>query len=356
MADAIGGALQTEYAAALQWDLTNGYGTNGVDTAGHYGWRLGADNGMISTGGGPAPASGPYIAYPAYFAEQLAAKIIHTGDTVVKAISDDPYLSTYAVRQANGDLGLLVINKSATNNLSGTFSLAGFQPAGQAQFWQYGKAEDTAQSLTTDGHASLTNWASSIDLVGSSFTYSFPAYSMTVIDLDKAAPFVQAFTVNGGAVQRSMVTILSLTFSERVTVGSSLLQIHGGGDVSGVLMSIGNPSGDGIHYTMTFSGAAVVGGSLPDGIYDFTVNGAGVSDSTGHTVAGTPTWTFYRLFGDVDGNKVVNATDYAALRSTFDKHSTDPGFDAAFDYDNNSIINAYDLTQFRKRFNVRYVY
>ena len=54
---------------------------------------------------------------------------------------------------------------------------------GQAQFWQYGKAEDTAQSLTTDGHASLTSWSTSLSFSALTFSYSFPSYSMTVIDL-----------------------------------------------------------------------------------------------------------------------------------------------------------------------------
>ncbi len=45
-----------------------------------------------------------------------------------------------------------------------------------------------------------------------------------------------------------------------------------------------------------------------------------------------------------------------AKRNCFDTYSTDPGFNDALDYDNNLVINASDLTQFRKRFNVRYVY
>ena len=62
------------------------------------------------------------------------------------------------MHEANGHLDLLVINKSATNVLTGQFQIAGFQPASTAQVWQYGEAQDTAQSQTTDGHSALSNF------------------------------------------------------------------------------------------------------------------------------------------------------------------------------------------------------
>ena len=92
------------------------------------------------------------------------------------------------------------------------------------------------------------------------------------------------------------------------------------------------------------------------GSYDLVISAAGVQDLAENALAANYTHRFHRLFGDADGNKVVNASDYTAMRNTFDKHSTDTGFNDAFDYENNLVINASDLTQFRKRFNVRYVY
>jgi hypothetical protein len=80
-----------------------------------------------------------------------------------------------------------VINKSAAGALTGTFQLTGFQPAAQVQVWQYGEAQDTAQGHTTDGHSALANFAVTLSVSGSTFSYSFPAYSMTILDLSKAA-------------------------------------------------------------------------------------------------------------------------------------------------------------------------
>ncbi len=188
VADSLGALLQTEYNAAIIWGLRNSWEAGNNNSASLYGWRQGGDYGLLGTGQGLAPATGDYVPYPSYFAEQLVAKMVHPGDSVVRASSSDPSLSVYAVHEAMGHLDLLVINKSAGSVLTGSFQITGFQPAGQAQVWQYGKAQDTAQSQTTDGHSALASFTSALSLTGSSFSYSFPAYSMTVLDLGTAPP------------------------------------------------------------------------------------------------------------------------------------------------------------------------
>jgi hypothetical protein len=187
LADAIGSLLQTEYNGAAFWDLRNNYADRPDDPT-FSGWRTGADDGMIGSPSDTAgaPATGPYVAYPAYFAEQLASLMVHTGDTVVSAQSDTATLSAYAVLQQNGHLDLLVINKSATQDDAVTFNVAGFDTYRPASLWTYGQAEDTAQGLTADGSASLTQSGPLIglDIVGGpSFGWTFPAYSMSVLDL-----------------------------------------------------------------------------------------------------------------------------------------------------------------------------
>jgi hypothetical protein len=205
-ADAIGSILETEYNGAAFWDLRNNYADMAANPA-FYGWRTGADDGMI---GAPsnnvaAPATGPYVEYPAYFAAQLAGKLVHTGDKVVSAPSDTATLSSYAVLQQNGHLALLVINKSSAAADTVTFNLAGFVPSGTATQWTYGQTEDTAQSKSADGAASLTQTAPMIAAAamagGSSFALTFPAYSMSVIDLGPSqAGGVNANPPAGGPV------------------------------------------------------------------------------------------------------------------------------------------------------------
>jgi hypothetical protein len=174
--------LQTQYNAAVLWDLRNGYDTSHTNGS-LYGWRTGGDYGILGSGNGSPPATGTYVPYPTYFAEQLLSKMVQPGGTVVQAGSDDPSLTAYAIKEANGHLELLVINKNATTDLTEQFNITGFTPSGQATVWQYGKAQDTAQSQTSDGHASLANSTQTLTFNGSDFSFVFPQYSMTVLDL-----------------------------------------------------------------------------------------------------------------------------------------------------------------------------
>jgi hypothetical protein len=183
LADAMGGLLQTEYNAAVVWDLRNGYNTSHYNPN-LYGWRQGGDYGLLGSGSGPAPATGAYVPYPTWFAVQLLSQVIQDGGVVVQASSDDPTLATYAVQEPDGHLDLLVINKNPGTDLNADFQVAGFTPDGNATVWQYGKAEDNAQSQTSDGSSSLTTFTTTLPIVGSSFSYSFPQYSMTVLDLE----------------------------------------------------------------------------------------------------------------------------------------------------------------------------
>jgi hypothetical protein len=183
MADSLGVLLNSPYVGADIWELRGRWKTGNNNSPSLYGWRQGGDYGLLGDPIGPPPSTGPYIPYPTYFAEQLASKIIQIGGKVVQASSDDPSLSVYAVHQASGHLSLMVINKNPGTAETANFQLSGFAPASQAQVWQYGEAEDTAQSQTTDGHSSLSNLAVTLTISGSSFSDTFPAYSMTVLDL-----------------------------------------------------------------------------------------------------------------------------------------------------------------------------
>ena len=130
-----------------------------------------------------APTTGPYVAYPGYYALQLASKIIQSGGQVVSATSNYSDLDVYAVKESSGDLELLVINANPAASLTEQFDLTGFQPSGAAQVWQYGETQDTAQSQSASGASALANASTSVSLSGSNFSYTFPAYSMTVLDL-----------------------------------------------------------------------------------------------------------------------------------------------------------------------------
>ncbi|HEX4591750.1 MAG TPA: dockerin type I domain-containing protein [Gemmataceae bacterium] len=197
------------------------------------------------------------------------------------------------------------------------------------------------------------------------------------------APTVQSVVVNDGSNQRSEVRSITVTFSGPVTFAGGnanaaaafqLNHVQTGNNVAltaAVSMNAGNQT----VVMLTFSGtetdavSALNGGvpSLADGRYTLTISSASVTGSGGQNLAGggpsgnyvSPTDTFggtglhlYRLFGDVSGDGVVDATDLGQFRSTFNANNSQANYLAYLDADNSGAVDASDLGQFRSRFNV----
>ena len=96
--------------------------------------------------------------------------------------------------------------------------------------------------------------------------------------------------------------------------------------------------------------------SLLDGIYIATVDPTKVTAGGAAMSSAPAPFTFHRLFGDSNGSKSVNATDYNQFRSAFGKGTGQVGFNPAFDFDNSGTINATDYNQFRRRFGKAFTY
>ena len=189
IADSLGSLLDSGYTAGLVWDLRNSFDAGQNNASSLYGWRTGGDYGLLgdSNTSNP-PNTGPYVAYPGYFAEQLVAQIARSGGHAISALSDTATISIYSVLETDGHLDLLVINKNPSAAANEHLNITGFQASGQAQFWQYGQIQDSAQSQSPNGASALANFSASLNLSGGNFSYSFPAYSMTVVDLSPTPP------------------------------------------------------------------------------------------------------------------------------------------------------------------------
>ena len=281
LADSLGSLLGTEYAGANAWDLRNSYETGNNNSSSLYGWRQGGDYGLLGSPNGSTPASGVYTPYPTYFAEQLVARMVHPGDTVIRATSDDPNLAVYAVKQSSGKVDLLVINKSATADLAGTFAVAGFQPGSVARAWQYGKAQDTAQSRTTDGSSALASFNADLTPVSGGFRYTFPSYSMTVLELTGGGSTGPA---NAAPTIATPASASPGTVAGKTTALSVL-----GADDAGESALI---------YTWALAGT-------PPAPVSFAANGTNAARMTTATFAAAGTYTF-----------VVTATDAGGLTAT----------------------------------------
>jgi hypothetical protein len=274
LADSLGGLLGTPYNGADVWDLRNNYQTGGNDSSSLYGWRQEGDYGIIGSPDGSPPASGTYVPNPTYFAEQLASKIIQAGGNVVQASSSDANLTAYAVLEANGQLDLLVVNKSASSALTGQFQLANYAPASQATLWQYGEAQDTAQSQTANGASALANSTVTLSVNGSSFNYSFPAYSMTVLVLSKSS--------SGGS--GPVITHSAAATPNPVT-----------GTTTSLSVTATDPSGNtGLTYTWATTGT-------PPAAVSFSANGTNGAQNTTATFKAAGSYSFQVTVADPSG-------------------------------------------------------
>ena len=381
VADTIGTLLQTEYEGANFWDLRNGWDTGNNNSSNLYGWRQGGDYGMLGSGSTGAPATGTYVPYPTYFAHQLASRAILDGDSVISARSDDPLLSAYAVRQDDGGIDLLVINKSPLLAITPQFQFQGFRPDPDAVVWQYGKAEDTAQSQTTDGRSALTRRDVSLSVDATRFSYSLPSYSMTVIELDAAPAAVagrytfyndSAFDEfdarpnqrDDGAIATDKAALLpgqAAAFANVTSYGRGINGLIV--DVAGLPATAGLSADDfvleiggGASWTPLAAapeiavrrGAGASGTDrvtlvLPDGVARNTWLRVTVNATADTGLAAADVFHFGNLAGEADGagTLTVNATDLALTRANVG--TTGAAVANRYDFNRDGVVNAADL-------------
>ena len=161
-------------------------------------------------------------------------------------------------------------------------------------------------------------------------------------------------TVGDGTAQRSMIKELIVTFNTTVTLpatpATAFSLIGPSGPVTFVVSTAGSPPSNTVA-RLTFSGSGIIGGSLADGNYTLRVFGSQVStggvslDGDGDGAAGGDrVVTFKRLFGDYDGNGLVNGPDNTALQGVYTGSST------IFDFESDGDVDLRDIIEFRKRF------
>lgn len=167
---------------------------------------------------------------------------------------------------------------------------------------------------------------------------------------------IESVIINLGAAQRSLVTSLSVTFDQKVTLPANptdAFRLSRQSDDALVALSA---VVSGKTVTVTFVGGPVENGSLSDGKYTLTLlaskindgNFDGNSDGTAGDnfviVGNATTNKLFRLFGDANGNGSIDGNDFALFRGWFSLGTS------IFDFNNDGQTNATDFAEFRKRF------
>jgi hypothetical protein len=160
--------------------------------------------------------------------------------------------------------------------------------------------------------------------------------------------------INDGDDQRSMVNAITVSFSEVVNVSAADFLLENTDTGTSITPDIATQVINGRTVaTLTFSGDDFIGGSLADGNYSLTVLDT-ITDASGNVLdgdgdgstGGNATDDFFRLYGDVNGDRTVNIIDFFQFRNAFGNDE----LDQRFDFNGDGSVNILDFFQFRSRF------
>jgi glucose/arabinose dehydrogenase len=191
-------------------------------------------------------------------------------------------------------------------------------------------------------------------------SHGTPGGNNGVVGRVVAAPRVTGTVVNGGAVQRSRVTDITLSFNAQVTfpsgVGNAFTLTRNGGGAVSFTANSSIVNGVTVVTLSNFTGGEAESGSLRDGRYTLTAIATGITHGGMNLDGdnnGTPGGNFvfgdaqglYRFYGDINGDRNVDISDFGPFSGTFGLSTGQAGFISAFDYDNNGVIDIADFGQ-----------
>jgi hypothetical protein len=187
----------------------------------------------------------------------------------------------------------------------------------------------------TDVLAVVRNWGKSLP----------PASPPVVPPVTPVDPTVTSVVVNDGAVQRSMVTSLTVTFSRAVDLADGAVSVTNTLTGQPILLYLDPARVNGVTVlTITFGGTGVIGGSVPDGRYTLTIQAAKVTDAgTGGAMQSSSTTAFTRLFGDLTGSGTYDPAARWMVQDALGSTIGTSGYIAALDVNSDGVINETDI-------------
>jgi hypothetical protein len=157
------------------WDLHNGIDTSGNNSSSLYGTANYGDEGILANGTCSAELCEPpaNIPFPPYYGMQMLTHLGVPGDQMVSASSRQSRVSVHAVRQTNGNLAMLLVNKDPSTSYTLTVSLSGYNPASRATVYSYGMQSASISSNSESG-------------ISHAFRQTLLPYSLTTVVLTPA--------------------------------------------------------------------------------------------------------------------------------------------------------------------------
>ncbi|MGD0464779.1 MAG: glycosyl hydrolase family 28 protein [Tepidisphaeraceae bacterium] len=320
----------------------------------------GSDAGLSYTWAATGPASVSYSGNTngTNAAKNITANFTQAGSyNFTVTITDSGGLfttSSVAVTVQQTPTGVIVTPSSATVATGGTkqFSASATDQFGNAIS---PGAPGFNWSITGTSNGNSINAAGLATLGSTPGTYTVTATlgsaSNNASVTAATAPIVSAFQVNDGNVQRAMVDSLTVTFNEPVTLSGgaitlNLLSQTGGSPTPITNFNLNSPDG-GTTWVLTFTDPSYIGGSLPDGAYELIVSAGGVTSGQGLNMSADQNFTFWRLYGDFQGNGTVNGSDFTLLVTELGTQTNSS--DWYLDYEGQGTVSGSDFTEFVTR-------
>ena len=232
LADEYSGLLENGVFTVDWWDLRNGF-QSASTVAGQPDY---ADFGILSSGqcssDGSVCEPAANTPFAPYYGLTMMSTFAHVGDQFIKAASDQSLVSAHAVRRANGDLAVLLVNKDPSNAYPVTIDYEGYTPAASAP---------TVYSFT-NGATSVASAQT-----GTATSQTLPAYSLTTIVLHPGSSSAGAPGAPGQP-SASGVTDHNATISWPASTGATKYEVYRQngaiseqlGEVTGTSFTVGN--------------------------------------------------------------------------------------------------------------------
>ena len=162
--------LENGVANVDWWDLHNSIVTGTNDSPSLYGSADYGDYGVLSSGDSSNGISEPPADTPfaPYYGLQMLTYLGKAGDQMVSSSSNQSLVTIHAVKQANGKLAVLLINKDPSNTYVIGLKWSGYIPAANPTVSMYG--ENSTAITTVHEHGFLPDYVQII-----------PPYSLTTL-------------------------------------------------------------------------------------------------------------------------------------------------------------------------------
>gem|GEM_PF-393424 len=169
LADDLAGFVQAGAANVDWWDLLNGAEDNYTSPS-LYGQNLFGDYGLLSSGQAtPKGVQEPpqYTPLPPYYGFQLVSDFARPGDTLLGSASSQSDIDVHAVREPNGDIALMLVNRSPSTIYSADLNVLGVGPYAITKALVYGEGSSAVTPALTmpTAHSVKLMPYSGVDLV-----------------------------------------------------------------------------------------------------------------------------------------------------------------------------------------------